>query len=401
MNTKILFFKFKSIQLLIVFTLLFFACNDDDTSTIPNINIDLEQAKLNDFPLEEINYLDINIKNPIIENNKEITKGEIIIKLPHNTNSLALTLKSVNINTSNFIISPNVGTKILFSETEFVTYKITSKTDSEKSLTYKIKIILEEAPKEEALHLINFELLDVNHSNKPYTNIDLTTKATLQTVDSLAFCLFPVPVNYSKLTRPGITYKGSKIEYRVNNNDFKEYPITTGAEIDFSYPNTVDFKISNADNSKFKTYRIIVDTEYPIVFSDQINPISNNITVPNLKIGNTYNGVGIATWTNMGNYPMSNMSPNEYTNTTGPVSNLNIFTTTLSSTGGTINPGEEGTLNIVITNTPLIGVYKSTAEFHLNFNQNTWKIVNSPIDDYILNAGYKKFHLNIEGTITN
>ncbi len=407
MNTKKTLSKFAFFQFLIVITVFIFACNDD--TAIPNSNIDLENAKLNDFPLEEINYSDIEIIQPIIKNNEEITKGEITITVPYTVISLNLTLKSVNINTSEFSIFPDVGVQSFFSEKEYVTYKITSKIDPEKSLHYKIKVLIEEKPKEEKLSLTTFELIDVNHKDKPYTDIDLTTKATSQAIDSLAFCLFPVPVNYSKLT-PAITYEGSKIEYRTNNNNFKEYPITTGAEIDFSYPNTVDFKISNTDNSKFKIYRIIVDTDYPVIFSGQtiIQPnlnqgefLSHSVTVPNVKMGSTYNGVGVTTWKNMGNYPISNMSPNEYTNTTGPVADLNIFTTTLSSTGGNINPGEEGTVNIVITNTPMLGTYKSTAEFHLRFNQNSFRTVNSPEDNYILNIGYKKFQLNIEGTVTN
>lgn len=377
-----------------ILMMLFIGCNNSDNSpNFPQVDIDLNEAKLTDFPFKEIDYLNIEITQPVIDNNEEKKEGEIIITLPHTVSSLALTLKSINIDTDKYEIFPSLGVQTLFSETEFVTYKISSASNPEKSIHYKVKIVIAPDPQEEALLISNFELLTKDKAS--YTDIDLTKKATaLQSVDSLLICLLPLPGDYSNLC-PAITFKGSKVEYRVNNGSFEEYPVSTGKNIDFKYPNTVDFKISNSKNSV--VYRIIVDTHHPIVFE------KHTITVPDLQMGSTYNGVGVATWTNKGNYPITTMSPNEYSQVITPAAGLdNIFVTTLSKNGGgNINPDESGTVNIVITNPPLAGKYESLAVFKLRFNENSWKITNSPTDNYISDITYKNAQLKVKGTVTN
>ncbi len=378
---------------ILTFFILLSACSSNDNSgSDSEESINLETAKLTDFPFEEIDYTNIKITQPVISNNEETTEGEIIITLPHTVTSLSLSLKSVNIDTEKFNVFPSVGNKELFSETDFIKYTITSKNNPDKTLHYNVKIIIEENPKEEILSLTNFELLA--NDNSAFTDIDLIKKSKLQTIDSLIICLFPASINFSELA-PAIKYKGSNIEYRINDNDFKKYPVDTGETINFKYPNTVDFKISNSTNSTSTTYRIIVDTKHPISFNEA------EITIPDLLIGNTYNGTGVATWVNQGNYPITTMSPNEYTNVVTPATGLNnIFAVTLSkNSGGNINPNEEGTVNITITETPLIGEYKVSAIYHLNFNQNSWILVNSPTDSFIGNFGYSNVELNVKGNI--
>lgn len=387
--------QIRLIFLPLIFSVLFISCSSNEDSTDGSTDeIDLNEAKLTEFPFMEFDNINIQISQPTIENNEELTEGEILITLPHTVTSLLLTLKSVNIDTNKFNIFPSVGIQELFSETDFVKYTITTKNDLEKKTHYNIKIIIAPTPEEEKLSITNFELL--SNDNNAYTNIDLIKESNLQTIDSLIVCLFPAPVNYSDL-KPVITYEGSKIEYRVNDEIFREYPVNTTEKIDFKYPNTVDFKISNTTNSKSILYRVIIDTEHPIVVDE------SEITIPDLQIGNSYNSVGVATWTNRGNYPITTMSPNGYFNVITPVAGLNnIFTLTLSkNTTGNINPDESGIINVAVTNTPLVGEYEAIALFTLNFNENSWEITNSPRDNYISDFGPKEFYVRIKGTIIN
>ncbi len=367
---------------------LILGCESDNSEPIdPKEETNLEEAMLTDFPLKEIEYLDINITQPKIENNEALNEGEIIITLPHTVTSPLLTLKSVNIDLDRFNVFPSVGIQELFSTTDFTKYTITSKSDVEKEIHYNVKIVIAPTPEEERLFISSFELLA--NDNSAFTDINLIKEARPSLrADSLLICLFSKTVDFSDIT-PAIKYNGSKIQYRVNDEDFEDYPIETGKSIDFKYPNTVDFKISNAMDSKSVTYRIMVDTQHPISFTVQ------ELLIPDLNLGDTYTGAGVATWTNAGNYPISAMSPNEYTNVITPATGLdNILMATLSvSEGRNVDPGESGTINVVITNTPQVGQYEAIALFDLNFDENLWRIVNSPMDDFISDFDYRDSEL--------
>ncbi|MEP0214144.1 MAG: hypothetical protein ABJD66_13060, partial [Cellulophaga sp.] len=313
----------------VFFILLISSCSSNDDSPEkqePSEAISLEKTKLTDFPLAEVAYLNITIEHPVVENNEEVEEGEIVIFLPHTVSSRTFSLKSTNLNTNNFDVFPSVGTQQLFSETETVKYTITSKSNLEKSVHYNVKIVIAAAPQEEKLAIVDFELLA--NDNSSYTNIDFVKEAKQQTVDSLLFCLFPASIDFSDLS-PAIKYNGSIIEYQVNDEGYKEYVVSTGERINFKYPNVVDFKISNKDNTKSVVYRIIVDIDRPIVLDKE------EITTINIKKGSTYNGTNLATWTNKGNYPITTMSQNEYTNVVTPAAGINnIFALTLSKNSG-------------------------------------------------------------------
>jgi hypothetical protein len=378
---------------------LFLGCNsDDDTSNIPDTSntsdtpqkIDLKEAQLKDFLFTEIDYLNIGITQPIIEDNEEIKEGEIIVTLPHTATSLMLTLGSVDINTEAYSISPSVGTPNLFSETEFVKYTITSKTNPEKSLHYNIKIVIAKNPADENLDISNFELS--TKDNSKHTNTFLIKESSVQLADYFLYCLFSESVDFSSLI-PTITYEGSIIEYKINDGDYTEYQLNSEKSIDFKYPNNVYFKVSNSTKSTSKTFRIVVDTQYPILFDEP------EITLPNVKTGSISNHPNVTTWTNKGNNPITSMSPDEYTDIVGLD---NIFLTTLSD-NGTVNvkPGESGVVNIVTKSTPIAGEYEATAIFGLNFDQNTLRIVSTPTDGYINNIGYKNATLKTKVSVTN
>ena len=248
---------------------------------------------------------------------------------------------------------------------------------------------IEESATNEMLSITSFKLSSNEHS---FTTI----KATIQPIDSLVVCLFASPVDYSDLI-PEITYQGTSIEYSINNGSFNTYSLNSSESIDFSYPNTVDFKITNSDDSNSKIYRIIVDTEQPILFN---NP---EITIPDSPVNTNYNGIEIDTWTNVGNYPIRlTLRTTEYVAITSPKTDAsNIFSATLTKASDIQNPNETGEVNVFTTNASITGSYATTALFNLNFNENLGYIVydDETTNEYVKNIGYKKAELKLKGNI--
>ncbi|QDO95089.1 hypothetical protein FNB79_14285 [Formosa sediminum] len=242
---------------------------------------------------------------------------------------------------------------------------------------------------DEKLAISSFNMLSKDH-----TFSVLASK--VYTVDSLVVCLFPSPVNYSSLT-PTIEFEGTSLSYRVNEEEFKPYTASVGEPIDFSYPNTVDFKVSNSDQTNAKVYRIIVDTQQPILFNNSV------ITIPDSPVNKTYAGLEVDTWTNVGNYPIRlTLRTNNYINITTPeAAGANIFSTTLSiPEAANLNPKQQGYVN-VYAGASVTGTYTATALFNMYFQENLRYIVYEDVStsEYIKDIGYKPAQLNMSGTI--
>jgi len=240
----------------------------------------------------------------------------------------------------------------------------------------------------EKLSITSFKMLSNNHS---FSVISSHT----QPVDSLVICLFPSAIDYSSIT-PSIAFEGDRIEYRVNGSDFMAYN-GEGDTIDFSYPNTVDFKIINSDDSEYKIYRIIVDTEQPILFNN------NEITIPDTQVNTSYAGLDIDTWTNVGNYPIRlTLRTTEYVDVNTPEEGINnIFSATLTNADDMIKPNETASVN-VFAGASVVGEYGATALFSLYFNENLGYLVYDDVDnDYVKNIGYQKAELKLKGKMIN
>ena len=249
---------------------------------------------------------------------------------------------------------------------------------------------VEEGVTEEPLALTSFNMLTNNHTFS-------VLEANIQPVDSLVVCLFTSVVDYANIT-PTMAFEGSNIEYRINNETFNPYNATVGEQIDFSYPNIVDFKISNSDDSESTIYRIIVDTEQPILLHN------SEITIPDSQVNTTYNGLEIDTWTNVGNYPIRlTLRTTEYKDISAPEAAAgNIFSTTLTKSTDMIYPNEEGQINVFTTNGSVAGSYASTALFSLYFNENLGYIVYDDItNDYVKQIGYKQTELTLKGNLVD
>lgn len=246
---------------------------------------------------------------------------------------------------------------------------------------------VEEEDKEEILAITDFKISSEIHSFS-------VINASIQSADSLVICLFTSPVDYANLT-PTVEYLGTRMEYRINNDDFKVYDVEEN--IDFSYPNIVDFKVSNVDNSSSKIYRIIVDTENPVLFTNE------EITIPDSQVNTNYSGIEIGTWKNVGNHPIRvTMRTENYIDVITPNENINnIFSTTLTSETN-VNPNDMGAINIFTSNASVVGAYGTTALFDLYFNENLGYIVYDDITGaYVNDIGYTKAALKIKGNIVD
>ena len=97
------------------------------------VEVDLTEALLTDFPLLEVNYVDIDIVQPEINDGQETKAGTITITVPFTDNDLLYSLRSVNFELSKFTISPRLGERKLFSETNPVIYEITSLENAQQT----------------------------------------------------------------------------------------------------------------------------------------------------------------------------------------------------------------------------------------------------------------------------
>src|SRR5436189_1992564 len=97
-------FKFKRFFLsaAVVITLLASSCSSDDPNDPHEPDADLENARLTDFPLSEVDYLSINIIHPELTNGEETKQGKIEITIPHSRQSMVLSLKEFKLDNSKY-----------------------------------------------------------------------------------------------------------------------------------------------------------------------------------------------------------------------------------------------------------------------------------------------------------
>ena len=286
------------------------SCSSDSADDLPEpVEVDLNQARLTDFPLNEIEYVDIDIVHPEIQNGQETSRGTITITLPFTQVLRNYSLESVNFDLSKFEINPAVGEQRLFSENIPVVYTITSLEDAEKSIHYEVNVVI--SPPEQ-LKLVDFSFLAANNAQLPSdVNALKIVQNPGQSSDSLVYIMLSSPVDFSQLT-PTVGFEGAKLEYRLNNQDYEEYP-ATGLSIDFKYPNFVYFRISDQTNTRSQVYQIITDVLNPIKFE------SSELVINDIKADSSYFLEGVIRWEHQGNYPIRPLTASSYTNITTPI----------------------------------------------------------------------------------
>jgi predicted small secreted protein len=383
--------------LLICLSALLASCNNDD-STGTDIDPDLADAQLKDFPLSEVDYLKISIVHPELDNGVEKKPGEIEVTIPAlNSNDMKFSLKQFDLDGDKYSIDPAVGSIQDFSNGPVV-YAIASKHVENREVHYQVTIVKADPAIE------NYKILGLTFDQSKNPALPGTIEA-FKIVEYAGFSqnaiyvFVPEGTDFSQLT-PTILYDAAAVFYN-NGVETKLYP-EAGTTIDFQYPKRFTIYAENSFGVRSKIYNVIVDVKNPIKFE------ATSVIAPNVKVGDGSGFEllsGIATWTNIGNHPISSLSTSEYKNKVFPVdgvpADINIITATLfNPTAGTpgVLPGETGTVDIKVSRAMVEGTYKTTASFLPTFNFNTHVISSSPAKD-LVEGIFEPVELEIQATL--
>ncbi|WP_025743805.1 hypothetical protein [Aquimarina pacifica] len=316
--------------LLLLIGLLHLSCtsNDDDINEDTN-TINFETAQLFSFVLSEVDAFEIeetSIKQPTMINGTPQNKGEITLKLAYTTTT-AFSLLEVPFDSSEFTISPAVGEKSIIPG-QTITYTITSK-DSSVSLQYDVLVTIEDLdPVNEPLTISNFSFLKAN-------NPSLDNDISANEIRSLSFLskhqgtivmIVPRGTDFSDL-KPTIEYSGSSITYHTDINGAQDdyTPFSQETSLDFKYPNLVQLKVYNSDQSRYVEYHVIVDVKDPISFDETDIILNDGDIVSRINIFNN-----VTTFTHHGNYPItSSLSATKVTVISSPEEEPKDYYTTI------------------------------------------------------------------------
>lgn len=223
------------------------------------------------------------------------------------------------------------------------------------------------------------------------------TEAPSQLIDSLLYVIFPDGTDFSQLKPEIEVEENVLLEYRLNDNAFTEYP-SQEMTLNLRYPNTLDFRLNKGQATK--TYRVIADVANPIQFEME------EVAAPDMEPGNTYSFLNIIKWTNVGNYPITALSPNTYSDIVTPIAGqeYRLFTVSLDKDSpGELLPGEEGAVQVVVSNTPSVeGEYSVMANFNITFDANRYVVsyLSSETIPFVEDI-YAPVHLKVSGNVQN
>lgn len=314
----------------------------------------IENAKLNNFKLSELDYVSIDIIQPEIIAGVETRFGEIKITIPYSSSDIELSLKEVNFDANKFNISPEIGQKHFFSETTPVIYTITSKQNPNSSINYRVFVIKEAAPLPEVLQITGFKF---EKSKNPGLDADIEAeKIGTESGLKQIFIFVPAGTDFSHLT-PTITFKGTYLMTTLPNLlHIAEY--VAGTPVDFKYPKRFPLIVQDASLSDAAQYDVIVDVKNPIKFI--VNPLAIDNVVKNKDFFEP-----IGSFINQGNHLITSFAPT-YKNKVPMISSgINIGLISLSIPGGGLAPGERSdvffSLNKTLSSQLPAGAYKFTS----------------------------------------
>lgn len=373
------------------------SCQGDDSNEV-SPDPELENAQLKSFPLSEVSHLDIKIVHPEIVNGEEKKQGEIEITIPAAHQSLMLSLKQFDLDSNKYSIYPSIGELQDFSKGP-ITYTISSNYHQDKSVHYKVKVVIEAAPVN-----LNSKITGFSFEKSKNPSLESTINAVKiaeyeNYSENAIYIIVPVGTDFSKLT-PTITFDAAKLYYSLGP-EFKPYTSNTMV-VDFKYPKHFYLQAENSNGTKSKVYNVIVDVKDPIKF-EQLPVITSNV-----KAGDgstTQYFPAAAKWINQGNHPIKGMAVESYKNKTFPfdyTGDANTITAILSNpVGGTdgVLPGEKGEINITVRKMPIAGKYKTTAVFVPTFNFSNYTIHNWPVADRVEGI-FNTAELTVESTIS-
>ncbi|MDO5975004.1 hypothetical protein [Flavivirga jejuensis] len=366
--------KLQNIGLILFSVFFMMGCSDDDT-TYKATDINIEEAKLLDFPLMGIKPTGIEIVQPEIVDNKEVTYGDIKITLPSTITSLeniAAAITSKELNLSKFSVSPGNTVNLSFEDGKVHVFTISAATgDKEALLHYNVSIIKEVSPVSETLKITGFTF---EKSKNPSLPNDITITKIVEDDDGIdkIYILVPLGTDFTDLV-PTITYDGATLYYSQDPSTTVNvlYP-STATSFDFKYPKTFDLTVVDKNDDKQKKTSIIVDVVNPVRIETEL------ITIPDVKKGERLLYFpGITKWINQGNHKIYY---NYRKGTTYEDEDLividntyyyNIFTVDRDIPIDGLIPGESDNVNVLVW--PLSeGTYKSTAVFYTQIYENSF-----------------------------
>ncbi len=343
-NTQTIAFAILSL----VFTI---SCTSDDTSEpTPSAAIKIEEAKLEDFPLLETAYSNIEVIAPEIVDNKETKNGEISITVPATTNLSRLSLKSVGFDQSKFSISPDVNEEQDYTDGSTNTYTISTIAPEAAVLHYTITVVKEVELPVETLKITGFKF---EKSKNPSLPNDIEITKTIEDVGMNKIYLFvPVGTDFTKLT-PTITYDGTKLLYTTQSTT-NEYP-EAGISVDFKYPNSFILEVKDRNDSEFKRTNVIVDVINPIKLETE------TVITPDASKADSASTLTVVTkWINQGNHVLLYRKANTQENQV-PTTPTKVITASRTLPGGGLYPGDSANVSTIVNKRDYpVGTYKTT-----------------------------------------
>ncbi len=357
-------------------------CNDDDASKDQTPNDILSNARLEDFAFNEVDYLDIEITHPVIENGEEVDAGEIKITVPYSQQSLMLSLAEFALDDDRYSISPLAGIQQDFSDGP-VTYTITAHTETgNREVRYEVSVVYGGDPFYANALITGFKFEKSKNPALTETIDALKIVKYESSFEGAIYVLVPPGTDFSTLV-PTITYDAAKLTYNTDGA-FVAYP-ASNLTVDFRYPKQFHLQAENSLGEKSVVYKVIVDVVEPIQFS------ADEVVTTNVKKGDGINTTffpNIITWKNVGNHPITGMAAADYKDRTFPVvgypENTNIITAILvNQNGGTpgILPGESGQVSVTVKRTPVTGLFTTTVIFKPTFEFPSNRISNWQVGD--------------------
>ncbi|MDO5975005.1 hypothetical protein [Flavivirga jejuensis] len=355
--------KLQNIGLILFSVFFMMSCSDDDKTTYKTTDINIEEAKLLDFPLIGIEPTGIEIVQPEIVNNKEVTYGDIKITLPSTVTSLEniyISITSRELNFSKFSVLPENIVNLSFEDGKVHVFTITTATgDKEALLHYNVSIIKEVPPVPETLKITGFTF---EKSKNPSLPNDITITKTIEEVGRTdkIYLFVPLGTDFTDLV-PTITYDGTTLYYSQNPLTTVNvlYP-STATSFDFKYPKTFDLTVVDRNDDKQKRTTIIVDVVNPVRIETE------SITTPDVKEGTSVYFTDVTKWINQGNHKINYQKATTYEDV-DPAGGITFKAITVDrdlSSGGLV-PGESANVNVQVSSYYYPeGTYKSTAVFY-------------------------------------
>ena len=339
--------------------LMFSSCKKDSPTSTP---VDVLNVRMNDFQLQEVAYSSIQITHPTVTNGVETQQGSIEVVIPIGTTGRQLTPKTTNFTNNSFTVSPALGVINNFSSGPIV-YTISSRTQTEKKVNYRVTIREEDPVQGDNLGISDLRFVPSRNSSLQNDVVASSIEWLSGTIGKI-YIFLPQGTNFSSLN-PTVTFSGAALYYSQDPMSAPEssntlYP-TNGQAIDLSYPR--HFYLTVKRGNDFKSYEVIADVLNPLLLE------ANTLTLNNVIFGNTVNHTAVTRLVNVGNHAVS-LKP--ITHASQPASTtLRAFAAFPS---GGLLPGAKADVNITVngSNNPP-GAYTTTASFapKMTFDEGT------------------------------